>query len=444
MTKEQQPFRGVGRLRLSRTGIAEPHLGKPQRSTPFLYLYKIWRCSLLKGSKLQKFKTMEAVVMAWNKIGYLAAFSLVLIFAACGGDTGSNVSNENGNSGESIQNEPINSSASNSWSESAVSSASLEISDVKYVFEYFDNFIKGSARGEKGTFIAEKVLYCQTMVGQNNNLKMQEYQLKVYHNQQNNQQEILQEPELDVYDSVGCLCGGASWSVYLSSADAFFYCDRDVSGIWIWKPIQSGDGVAIRKDGLAYKTYVDDRDGNVYAIGLVGGRIWMLQDLRLNTGNDDYCYYSYNRNNVTANGDATDAIDQCELGRRYSEKSALGIDGIYLNNGLPLQGACPQGWHIPDTSEWVSSSDQRIHNYYNSELSANLNYKTNWNEYEIRSAWSYWSSTYDEKQNSFYTASWGRVWSLGDIEIHDYGEYLPADTIKHVVGVRCVKNDRVW
>lgn len=383
-------------------------------------------------------------VMTWNRIGYIAALSLAFVFAACGGDSGSNVSNENGNSGESIQNEPINSSASNSWSASAVSSASLEISDAKYVFEYFDNFIKGSARGEKGTFIAEKVLYCQTMVGQNNNLKMQEYQLKVYHNQQNNQQEILQEPELDVYDSVDCLCGGASWSVYLSSADAFFYCDRDVSGTWIWKPIQSGDGVAIRKDGLAYKTYVDDRDGNVYAIGLVGGRIWMLQDLRLNTGNDDYCYYSYNRNNVTANGDATDAIDQCELGRRYSEKSALGIDGIYLNNGLPLQGACPQGWHIPDTSEWVSSSDQRIHNYYNSELSANLNYKTNWNEYEIRSAWSYWSSTYDEKQNSFYTASWGRVWSLGDIEIHDYGEYLPVDTIKHVVGVRCVKNDRVW
>ena len=41
MTKEQQPFRGVGRLRLSRTGIAEPHLGKPQRSTPFLYPYKM-------------------------------------------------------------------------------------------------------------------------------------------------------------------------------------------------------------------------------------------------------------------------------------------------------------------------------------------------------------------------------------------------------------------
>jgi len=41
MAKGQQPFRGVGRLRLSRTGIAEPHLGKPQRSTPFLYPYKI-------------------------------------------------------------------------------------------------------------------------------------------------------------------------------------------------------------------------------------------------------------------------------------------------------------------------------------------------------------------------------------------------------------------
>jgi len=37
MTKGQQPFRGVGRLHLSCNGIAEPHLGKLQRSTPFLY-----------------------------------------------------------------------------------------------------------------------------------------------------------------------------------------------------------------------------------------------------------------------------------------------------------------------------------------------------------------------------------------------------------------------
>ena len=35
MTKGQQPFWGVGRLRLSNTGIAEPRLGKLQRSTPF-------------------------------------------------------------------------------------------------------------------------------------------------------------------------------------------------------------------------------------------------------------------------------------------------------------------------------------------------------------------------------------------------------------------------
>ena len=41
IAKEQQPFWGVGRLRLSVIGIAEPHLGKPQRSTPFLYPYKI-------------------------------------------------------------------------------------------------------------------------------------------------------------------------------------------------------------------------------------------------------------------------------------------------------------------------------------------------------------------------------------------------------------------
>jgi len=41
MTEGQQPFWGVGRLRLSSKGIREPQLGKCNDLRLFLYLYKI-------------------------------------------------------------------------------------------------------------------------------------------------------------------------------------------------------------------------------------------------------------------------------------------------------------------------------------------------------------------------------------------------------------------
>ena len=381
--------------------------------------------------------------MAWNRIGNFAALSLAFIFAACGGDSGSNASNDDVNSSTStLLSAGDGNSVSSECSlgicnETVTSSASLEIDNAKYVFEYFENFMKGNAKGEKDGFIANKALSCQTAVGISNNQKMQEYQLKVVHNQLNNQQEILQEPVLEVFDSVQCLCNGTSWSIYVSSTNSFYYCDRNASGTWIWRPIQSGDGVAIRKDGLAYKTYVDNRDGNAYAIGLVWGKIWMLQDLRYDTGFDNYCYYSYNANNYA------DTSEVCELGRRYSEKAALGADGAYSNNGLPIQGICPQGWHVPDTSEWVASlnpeqsNKKNIHNYYYDELYGMLNHKTNWNEYRIvQSVWR-WSSTYNEKHNFFYQASWGTVGNT-------YPSEFDPDPMIGIVGVRCLKNDDAW
>ena len=344
--------------------------------------------------------------MAWNRIGNFAALSLAFIFAACGGDSGSNASNDDVNSSTStLLSAGDGNSVSSECSlgicnETAASSASLEIDNAKYVFEYFENYTKGSVKGAKSTIDGyEHLRSCSWVYG----------------------------------DSVRCLCDGASWSVYVSSTNTFYYCDQDASGTWIWRPIQSGDGVAIRKDGLAYKTYVDNRDGNTYAIGLVGGKIWMLQDLRFDTGYDNYCYYSYDANNYA------DTSEVCELGRRYSEKAALGIDDAYLNNGLPLQGVCPQGWHVPDTSEWVSTSNMsngvNITAYYDRELEEMLNHKTNWNNYRIKTSIFFWSSTYNEKFNFFYQAFWG--WATHS------SEYDP-DPMKDIVGIRCLKNDDVW
>ena len=59
--------------------------------------------------------------MAWCKIDNLAALTLALIYAACGGDSGSNASNDDMNSGNASQDGIMNSNASDSWSEPIVS-----------------------------------------------------------------------------------------------------------------------------------------------------------------------------------------------------------------------------------------------------------------------------------------------------------------------------------
>ena len=206
--------------------------------------------------------------MVRNRIGIFAALFLVFIYAACGGDSGSNASNENVNCRESTKNELLNSSASDLWSESAESSTSLEISDAYYVFESFDEYMSGSTKNKKSS-IPSRILYCNSLGD-------------------------LTNPNRVKIDSVECLCRGLSLSVYEKSSNRFFYCDIDV---------------LIRKDGLAYKKFMDDRDGNTYAMARVNGRLWMLQDMRLNTGEYDRCYYSYHMLVGTTN---FDTLELCE------------------------------------------------------------------------------------------------------------------------------------
>ena len=84
MTKEQQPFWGVGRLRLSVIGFAEPRLGKLQRSTPFCIHakfgsvhYDLTRVELLKTYHINQGEKMK------SRIIVLVALTSVLLLAGC-------------------------------------------------------------------------------------------------------------------------------------------------------------------------------------------------------------------------------------------------------------------------------------------------------------------------------------------------------------------------
>ena len=98
-----------------------------------------------------------------------------------------------------------------------------------------------------------------------------------------------------------------------------------------------------------YGTMTDSRDGQTYKTVEVKGRVWMAENLNF-AGNDSLPIVKqnsicYNDTNIT-----------CELfGRLYSREGAMNSDTCGYNHACsledPVQGACPDGWHIPSLSE---------------------------------------------------------------------------------------------
>ena len=98
-----------------------------------------------------------------------------------------------------------------------------------------------------------------------------------------------------------------------------------------------------------YETMTDPRDGQTYKTVEVKGRVWMAENLNF-AGSDSLPIVKqnsicYNDTNIT-----------CELfGRLYSREGAMNSDTCGYNHACSLgdtvQGACPDGWHIPSLSE---------------------------------------------------------------------------------------------
>ena len=100
---------------------------------------------------------------------------------------------------------------------------------------------------------------------------------------------------------------------------------------------------------FAYGTMTDTRDGQTYKTVEVKGRVWMAENLNF-AGNDSLPIVK--QNSICYN----DTSITCELfGRLYSREGAMNSDTCGYNHACSLgdtvQGACPDGWHIPSLSE---------------------------------------------------------------------------------------------
>lgn len=114
-------------------------------------------------------------------------------------------------------------------------------------------------------------------------------------------------------------------------------------------------------------TMTDERDGKTYKTVTIGTQTWMAENL-------NYAYtgvpFKYNRGKWEYPSDSTswcygdDAANCAKYGRHYTWAAAMDSVGEWSANGkgcgagktcsptYPVRGICPQGWHLPESTEW--------------------------------------------------------------------------------------------
>lgn len=113
---------------------------------------------------------------------------------------------------------------------------------------------------------------------------------------------------------------------------------------------------------IKYDSIIDSRDGHVYKTVKIGNQVWMAENLNYA---DSVKTPSLKGNSWCYDKDPK----KCNVaGRLYSWAAA--IDSVkFLNAGMKcgdyttcsftkkVQGICPDGWHLPDTTEWDALID---------------------------------------------------------------------------------------
>ena len=117
------------------------------------------------------------------------------------------------------------------------------------------------------------------------------------------------------------------------------------------------------EDNCEYGSLTDDRDGLTYKTVKIGEQWWMAENL-------NYAYtdvpfkYSDNTSDSTSWCYDNDAANCAKYGRLYTWAAAMDSVGTWSTNGMgcgynikcsptdPVRGICPEGWHLPDITEW--------------------------------------------------------------------------------------------
>ena len=118
------------------------------------------------------------------------------------------------------------------------------------------------------------------------------------------------------------------------------------------------------EDNCEYGSLTDDRDGQTYKIVKIGEQWWMAENLNYAYTDVPFKYRSYTSDS-TSWCYFNDAANCAKYGRLYTWAAAMDSVGTWSTNGMgcgyvgicnlgnvKVRGVCPEGWHLPDTTEW--------------------------------------------------------------------------------------------
>ena len=221
--------------------------------------------------------------------------------------------------------------------------------------------------------------------------------------------------------------------------------------------IASGKGTQIEPNVVhrdSYGVMTDPRDGQTYRTVTIGSQTWMAENLNFEyvVKNRPWlggsCYYNPSEN----------SNEDCKrFGRYYTWAAAMDSAGVYSKNGkgcgrykrctptYPVQGICPDGWHLPDTTEWKILYESIGRNPLAMQAKGYENWKYATNE----SSFSALPGGYDSNEGFIGDGKEASFWSATkydnhlafhwDLDANDAGLYYYDDNY-YGRSVRCVKD----
>ena len=231
------------------------------------------------------------------------------------------------------------------------------------------------------------------------------------------------------------------------------------------------------EDNCEYGLLVDDRDGHVYKTVVIGDQTWMAENLNyryiLHPDDAEECDEEDEEEcDEVEYGDSSSFCYNNELancvkyGRLYIWSAAMDSAGIIPGNTATLcgygylcyatgkvRGVCPEGWHLPDTTEW-----QTLFTTVGVEKAATMlkstegwygknNGMDNFGFSALPAGILYHSSYYfyDQSADFWTTASYGTSMAyyiqLGENSDYGYDGYLGRSSkFYEAHSVRCIKD----
>ena len=127
-------------------------------------------------------------------------------------------------------------------------------------------------------------------------------------------------------------------------------------------PVTNSDTSGIEVMMIDRADSVVDADGNVYNAVKIGDQVWTVMNLKTTKYNDG-TDIGHITDNVEWETDTNGAY--CYYGNTTDDDSIANFGALYNWYAVETGKLAPEGWHVPDSSDWQELEDYLIANGYN-------------------------------------------------------------------------------